>query len=64
MKVKPLGPYKTLITFESVQDKEDALNQGVECMLNHFAEVRKWSSEEFNQTRRVWIECLGLPLHA
>ena len=45
--------YKTLITLETVQHMEDASNQCVECMLNHFAKIRKCSEEEFGQTRRV-----------
>ena len=64
VEVKPMGAYKTVLTFESVQDKEDALKLGGDCLKNHFADVRDWSIEEFNQTRRVWIECLGVPPHA
>ena len=43
---------------------EEILNQRRECILNHFANICSWSKEEACQTRRVSIECFGLPLHA
>ena len=42
---------------------EDALKLGADCLRNHFAEVRRWSEGELCQTRRVWLECFGLPPH-
>ena len=60
--VKPMGAYKTLITFETKEDVEDAL--GSDFLLNYFEGIRRCSEDEFCQTRRVWIECFGLPPHA
>ena len=41
--VKPMGAYKTLITFETKEDMEDAL--GSDFLLNYFKEIRRWSEE-------------------
>ena len=64
VKVRDLGPYKAIVTFESKEDMEEALVSYKDLLLNHFAKVRKWSEEEVYQTRRVWIGCLGTPPHA
>ena len=60
--VKPIGTYKTLITFETREDMEDAM--GSDYLLNYFEDIRRWSDEEYSQTQRLWIECLGMPPHA
>ena len=41
---------------------EIALSIGKELLLEHFVEIR-WSEKEICETRRVWIECLGIPHH-
>ena len=53
--VKQMGAYKTVMTFETKNDMEEALAS--DYLLNHFEEVRKWSMEECSQTRRVCVEC-------
>ena len=59
--IKPIGDYKTLITFATM---EDALTLGANSLGEHFDEIRKWFEDEFYQTRRVWLECTGIPPHA
>ena len=62
--VREMGAFKALVTFETKEDREEAMKSGMELLLQHFAEVRCWCEEEWCQTRRTWIECYGIPLHA
>ena len=39
-KSKGNGAYKALVTFETKEDREEAINSRMELLLNHFAEVR------------------------
>ena len=52
-KVRNMGFYKTLITFCSKEDMEEALTSRKDILLEHFAEVRRWSNEEVCQMRRM-----------
>ena len=59
-----MGAYKTLITFLSKVDMEETLKEGGNLLEEYFVEIRMWSAEEIHQTRRVWVECFGIPLQA
>ena len=58
-----MGMYKFLITFNSKKEAENAANQKQNGLWSFFEEITLWSPEETCQTRRVWIECWGLPIH-
>ena len=58
-----MQPYKGLVTFDTKEDREEAMKSSMELLLKHFVEVRYWSEEEGCQTRRMWIKCYGLPPH-
>ena len=59
-----LGAYKALIVFESKQSMEEQLSKCNQELSKFFEDVRIWCEEEWCQTRRVWIECFGIPIHA
>ena len=63
-KVREIGLFKSLITFHNKQGMLQALEGEDNILGGIFDEVRPWTSEEVCQTRRVWIECFGIPLHA
>ena len=63
-KVRQMGAYETLITFDTIEDMEVELTIGADYMKNYFGEIRKWSDEEQCKTRKVWLECFGMPPHA
>ena len=44
--IKPMGTFKTLVTFESPEEMEVAFK--LDYLLNNFCEVRKWSVEEYS----------------
>ncbi|MED6188354.1 hypothetical protein PIB30_085154 [Stylosanthes scabra] len=59
--VRMMGSMKMLITFDTKQNMEEALNS---CfLLNQFLEVRRWTKDETNRLRRCWIEVIGVPIH-
>ena len=59
--VREMGAYKALVTFDSRESLEEALATAKDLLLNHFKEVRKWTDEELCQTRKVCLECYGIP---
>ena len=61
---KRIGAYKTLVTFESKEMMEKCLIEDKHRLIKFCDEVREWSMEEVCQTRRVCVECYGVPLHA
>ena len=54
---------KALVTFISKEAMEEFLCYQ-QPLLEFFDEIRNWNPEEVCQTHRVWLECVGLPLHA
>ena len=62
--IREMGAYKMLITFCSMESRDEALNERDEILKRHFDDIRVWSSEETCQTRRVWVEVFGVPLQA
>lgn len=62
-RTRGMGAYKALITFTSVQEKEMAIKNGGGNLSSFFREVREWTVEEVAQIKRVWVECVGVPLH-
>ena len=62
--VRNLGAYKVLVTLASKEDKDQILKEEGGPLRDSFVEIRDWTIEETCQTRRVWVECFGIPPHA
>ena len=54
---------KFLIAFPTKEEAEEASSFEKSSLSFVFDDIRMWSVEEVNQTRRVWLEHQGLPLH-
>ncbi|MED6131628.1 hypothetical protein PIB30_011479 [Stylosanthes scabra] len=59
---KMMGSHKMLMTFDSMENMMEA--ERSPAMLNHFMEVRRWTPQEANITRRMWLEVYELPANA
>ena len=57
-----LSGFKFILTFQSEGDMENAL-QNHEELDNWFLEVKKWDKYECCETRKVWLEVIGVPPH-
>ena len=62
-KVRQMGAYKVLLTFNSIKNKDDFLGRDESTLRGYFAEVRNWTMKEVCQTRCTWVECFGVPIH-
>ncbi|KAL4390295.1 hypothetical protein AHAS_Ahas03G0130800 [Arachis hypogaea] len=62
--VRELGAYKGMITFDSVLSAEEAYTFRMNVLLKMFYRVWRWDETERSESRRVWLECFGVPLHA
>ncbi|KAL4393668.1 hypothetical protein AHAS_Ahas02G0075000 [Arachis hypogaea] len=62
--VRELGAYKAMITFDSVLRAEEAYTFQMNELLKMFYMVWRWDETEKSESRRVWIECYGVPIHA
>ena len=62
--VRNLGAYKVLVTLVSKEDKDQIMKEERGPLRGSFARVRDWTIQETCQTRRVWVECFGIPPHA
>ncbi|MED6170332.1 hypothetical protein PIB30_029935 [Stylosanthes scabra] len=61
MEVKTLGSYKLVLTFNSIENMEEAVQSAF--LLNHFGKVRKWNEDESNRSRKAWLDIYGMPFH-
>ena len=62
-KIRQMGAYKILITFNSERQRDEVLRQDEPILREYGADLRNWTMEEVCQTRRTWVECFGVPLH-
>ena len=62
--VREMGACKTLVTFDLKDSLEEALAIGMDLLLTYFQDVGKWNKYVWCQTRRIWLECYGIPPHA
>ncbi|KAL1349980.1 hypothetical protein AAHE18_07G194000 [Arachis hypogaea] len=62
--VQEMGAYKALLTFDSLLNAEEAYTFNMNGLLQFFHSVWRWDESERSETRRVWLECFGVPLHA
>ncbi|MED6225206.1 hypothetical protein PIB30_091477 [Stylosanthes scabra] len=60
--MKMMGSWKAVMTFNSIANMVEAENSS--CILNQFAEIRRWTPREVNRSRRRWLEIYGLPANA
>ena len=58
--VRAFGTFKFSITFRSQEEVDEALSLELDVCSSIFEDVRKWSPVEVSQSRRVWLECIGL----
>ncbi|KAL4381480.1 hypothetical protein AHAS_Ahas04G0137700 [Arachis hypogaea] len=63
VEVRELGAYKALLVFDSVKNAEEAFTFKMNSFLQFFYSVWRWEESERSETRRVWLECHGMPLH-
>ena len=63
VKIRAMGEYKFLVTFHSREEAEEVLSLEKNFLSSILNEIRKWTPQDVCQTRRIWLECQGLPLH-
>ncbi|KAL4287198.1 hypothetical protein AHAS_Ahas19G0162200 [Arachis hypogaea] len=63
IQVRELGAYKALLTFDSMLSAEETYTFKMNSLLQIFHSVWRWEEAERSETRRVWLECFGVPLH-
>jgi len=61
--IRDLGKFKFLLTLESKEAKEKLRNEGEECLKEWFSSINDWAEEDVCQTRRLWLEIVGVPIH-
>ncbi|KAL4365185.1 hypothetical protein AHAS_Ahas07G0080800 [Arachis hypogaea] len=64
IQVREMGAYKALLTFDNLLNAEEAYTFNMNGLLQFFHSVWRWDESEKSETRRVWLECFGVPLHA
>ena len=60
--VRYLGKFKFLLTLESKELKERLMNEDEERLKNWFSSISDWAAEDMCQTRRVWLEIVGVSI--
>ena len=60
LSVRLADSYKILITFESRDQVEKLIQKGNDSEVQ---EIRPWSTEEVCKFRRIWLECIRIPIH-
>ncbi|KAL4391189.1 hypothetical protein AHAS_Ahas03G0220200 [Arachis hypogaea] len=63
VEVSELGACKVLITFDSVKHADELFTFKLDRLLQFFHKVWRWKVSERCETRRVWLEYYGVPLH-
>ncbi|KAL4328179.1 hypothetical protein AHAS_Ahas13G0174200 [Arachis hypogaea] len=61
--VREIGETKVLLTFDTVEHAAAAYTFKLDTMLQVFHRIRQWEESECGGSRRVWLECYGMPLH-
>ena len=60
--VRDLGKFKFILTMESQEVKERLKNDGEERLKQWFSSVSDWAEDDVCQTRRLWLEIVGIPI--
>ncbi|XP_020969683.1 uncharacterized protein LOC110268122 [Arachis ipaensis] len=63
VEVREIGACKVLVTFDTTKHAAETFTFKLDRMLQFFHKVRRWEESEWCETRRVWLECYGVPLH-
>ncbi|KAL4293172.1 hypothetical protein AHAS_Ahas18G0101500 [Arachis hypogaea] len=61
--VREIGETKVLVTFETVEYADEAYKFKMDTLLQVLHRVRRWEETERCVSRKVWLECHGVPLH-
>lgn len=61
-KICAISSFKFLLTFSTVELMEEVLLKHEE-LKTWFVDIRRWSTGDFCETRKVWIEVYGVPPH-
>ena len=61
--VRDLGKFKFFLTVETKEVKEKLKTEGEECLKQWFSSFSDWVEEDACQTRRLWLEMVGIPIH-
>ena len=61
--VRDLGKYKFLLSMESKDIKERLKTKGKGSLKQWFSSITKWTEEDVCQSRRLWLEIVGTPIH-
>lgn len=59
-KVCALSNFKFILTFQSIQEMEDILEQPLE-LEQWFSSIKKWDIYDISDSRRTWVEVFGIP---
>ena len=61
-KLSVLSSFKFLLTFSTEEDLDEALEHQ-EVLEQWFCDIKRWGIEEACDTRRVWLDIIGVPPH-
>ncbi|KAL4293720.1 hypothetical protein AHAS_Ahas18G0156300 [Arachis hypogaea] len=64
VQVREIGAYKALLSFDGAAHAEETYTLNMNRLLHLFHSVWRWEESEHSETRRVWLECFGVLLHA
>jgi len=60
--VRDLGKFKFLLTMDSKETKESLKDEAKEMLNQWFYSFDDWEEADVCQTRRLWLEIVGLPI--
>jgi len=60
--VRDLGKFKFLLTFDSKEIKDRLKTEGKGSLEQWFSSFSDWNEVDVCQTRRIWLEIVGLPI--
>ncbi|KAL4381859.1 hypothetical protein AHAS_Ahas04G0175600 [Arachis hypogaea] len=64
IQIRELGAYKAMLRFDTVLSAEEAYTFKMNDLLKLFHMEWRWDETEKSESRRVWLDCYGVPLHA
>ena len=60
--IRDLGKFSFLLTMESKEAKEKLKLDGQGCLSQWFSSINDWMEEDVCQSRRIWLEIVGIPI--
>jgi len=61
--VKDLSKFKFLLTAGTKVIKDKLKIEGAECLKQWFSSCNDWAEEDVCQTKRLWLEIVGVQIH-